>query len=353
MKKKNRMLISALSLMLCVTGCGEKNTNESSAEPTKVVASSGDVTQAVTTEEPATAEPTTQEPTTQEPTTQEPTTEEPTTQEPTTEKPVEYLFTKDTYPRVDGATAQYPMSIEIAMATMGLTKTEAEDFIKHNKTNQAYYNLIHGDADVIFVSEPSDDIIQQAKEAGVTFEMTGIGRDAFVFVTNEENPVDSLTLDQIRDIYSGKITNWKDVGGADKNIIPYQRPKNSGSQNLMEKMVMKDRPLMEAPSHMVPVGMDAVLELLTYENGPEALGYSVYLYAKELYVVENIKFMKIDGIAPNDRTIKSGEYPLSKVVYAVYRNDEPQDSPVRKLCEWLLTDEGQEAVVAGGYTSIR
>ena len=126
--------------MLCVTGCGEKNTNESSAEPTKAVASSGDVTQAVTTEEPATAEPTTQEPTTQEPTTQEPTTEEPTTQEPTTEKPVEYLFTKDTYPRVDGATAQYPMSIEIAMATMGLTKTEAEDFIKHNKSSTNSYN---------------------------------------------------------------------------------------------------------------------------------------------------------------------------------------------------------------------
>ena len=95
------------------------------------------------------------------------------------------------------------------MATMGLTKTEAEDFIKHNKTSQAYYNLIHGDADVIFVSEPSDDIIQQAKEAGVTFEMTGIGRDAFVFVTNEENPVDSLTLDQIRAIYSGKsMASW-------------------------------------------------------------------------------------------------------------------------------------------------
>ena len=358
MRRKNWMLISALSLMLSASGCAGKNTNESSEETKEVVASSDNVTQEVTTQESTTEEPTTQEltteePPTEEPTTQEPTTEEPVTEVPTTQEPIEYLFTKDTYPKVDGATAQYPMSIEIARATMGLSKTEAEDFITHNKTSTAYYNLIDGSVDVIFVSEPSDDIIQQAKEAGVTFEMTGIGRDAFVFVENEANPVDNLTLDQIRDIYSGKITNWKEVGGPDLEIIPYQRPKNSGSQNLMEKMVMKDTPLMDPPKQWVADGMDMVLDVLSYENGEAALGYSVYLYAKDLYVVENIKFLKIDGVAPNDQTIASGEYPLSKIVYAVYRNDEPEDSPVRKLCAWLLTDEGQEAVVAGGYTSIR
>ena len=206
---------------------------------------------------------------------------------------------------------------------------------------------------MIFVSEPSDDILKRAEEAGVTFEMCGIGRDGFVFVVNDQNPVQSLTLDQIRDIYTGKITNWKEVGGEDVNICAYQREQNSGSQNLMEKMVMNGQEMMEAPKSYYIDSMSGLIDqIAAFETSRSAIGYSVYLYAKDLYVKDNIKFLGIDGVIPSDATIASGEYPLSKIVYAVYRSDEPADSPVRKLCNWLLTEEGQEAVVAGGYTGI-
>ena len=352
----------AMSMMISLVGCGDKNTNESTpaAETTTEApaTTAAPATEAVTTAAPATtAAPVTEAPTTAAPTTEAPTTEAPT-QAPTTEAPTQapagdFLFTKDNYPKVDGATAQYPMSLEIAKATMGLTQEEAEEFIIHHTTKNAYYNLIDKTVDVIFVSEPSDDILKRAADAGVTFEMCGIGRDGFVFLVNEDNPVNSLTLDQIRDIYTGKITNWKEVGGEDVNICAYQREQNSGSQNLMEKMVMQGTEMMEAPKNYYIESMGGLIdEIASFENSRSALGYSVYLYAKEQYVKDNVKFLGINGVVPSDETIASGEYPLSKIVYAVYRSDEPADSPVRKLCNWLLTEEGQKAVVGGGYSGI-
>lgn len=284
-------------------------------------------------------------------------TDAPPTDAPTeTTVPPETLnLDKDTYPRVDGATAMRPMSVEIAKAVLGMTDEEADAFIVHNTTAQAYYNLIDGSCDVIFVSEPSDDILQRASDAGVEFEMIGIGRDGFVFVVNQDNPVQSLTVAQIQDIYTGKITNWREVGGEDLDIIAYQREQNSGSQNLMEKMVMQGLPMMEVPTELMIDSMAGLIDSVasSYENSRSAIGYSIYLYAKEQYVKDSIRFLSIDGVEPSDETIASGEYPLSKIVYAVIRADEPEDSSARQLVNWLLTDEGQQAVIAGGYTGIR
>ena len=186
--------------------------------------------------------------------------------------------------------------------------------------------------------------------------MVGIGRDGFVFVVNKENPVNSLTIEQIQNIYTGKITNWSEVGGEDTDIVAYQREPNSGSQNLMEKMVMKDLKMMTAPKDLEIDEMAGLIDSIAskeYSNSKQALGYSIYLYAKEQYVRDNIKFLSINDVYPTDETIANGTYPLSKVVYAIYRKDEPEDSNVRKLVNWLLTDEGQNVVEAGGYTKIK
>ncbi len=273
-----------------------------------------------------------------------------------TTKSKNLTFTKEEYPKVDGATAMLPMSIEIAKSVIGLSDSEAESFIFHNTTSKAYENLINKKADLIFVSEPSDDILNKAKEKGVEFEMVGIGRDGFVFVVNKENPVNSLTIEQIQNIYTGKITNWSEVGGEDTDIVAYQREPNSGSQNLMEKMVMKDLKMMTAPKDLEIDEMAGLIDSIAskeYSNSKQALGYSIYLYAKEQYVRDNIKFLSINDVYPTDETIANGTYPLSKVVYAIYRKDEPEDSNVRKLVNWLLTDEGQNVVEAGGYTKIK
>ena len=91
------------------------------------------------------------------------------------------------------------------------------------KSAKVYASLIKKKKDLIFVSEPSDDILKQAKEANVEFDMTGIGRDGFVFIVNKDNPVNSLTIEQIQKIYTGEITNWNQVGGNDEEIVAFQR----------------------------------------------------------------------------------------------------------------------------------
>lgn len=265
-----------------------------------------------------------------------------------------FSLTKEEYPKVDGATAMRPMSVEIAKAVIGMTDDEADNFIVHNTTAQAYQNLIDKKTDLIFVSEPSDDILNTAKNANVEFEMVGIGRDGFVFVVNKENKVESLTIEQIQKIYTGEITNWSEVGGENEEIVAYQREANSGSQNLMEKMVMKDLKMAEAPTELMISNMEGLIdEVASYSNSKSSIGYSIYLYAKEQYVKDSIKFLSINGIYPTDETIADGTYPLSKIVYAIYRKDESENSTVRQLVNWLLTEEGQKVVEAGGYTKIK
>lgn len=276
----------------------------------------------------------------------------------TPEVPDTFTMTEEEFPKVDGATAMLPMVGEITKAVLGYTDEQAQKYLDENtqgKSAKVYASLINREKDLIFVSEPSDDILKQAEDANVEFDMTGIGRDGFVFMVNKDNPVDSLTIEQIQKIYTGEITNWSQVGGNNEEIVAFQREQNSGSQNLMEKMVMKGAKMQDAPSELMIESMEGLIDSVdkNYDGGKSSIGYSIYLYAKEQYVKDNIKFLSIDGVYPSDETIANGTYPLSKIVYAVTRKDVPQDSSVRSLTKWLLTDEGQKVVVAGGYSRLQ
>lgn len=268
-----------------------------------------------------------------------------------------FTMTESEFPKVDGATAMLPMVGEITKSVLGYTDAQAQKYLDENtqgKSAKVYASLINKEKDLIFVSEPSDDILRQASEANVEFDNTGIGLDGFVFLLHKDNPVQSLTLDQIVKIYKGEITNWKEVGGDDAEIYAYQREPNSGSQNLMEKMVMKGEKMAEPKSSDLYIGsMSGLIDAVSNgENSKYAIGYSIYLYAKEQYVKDSTKFLKINGIEANDENITNKTYPLTKIVYAVTRKDVPEDSNTRKLIKWLLTPEGQKVVEAGGYVRL-
>lgn len=259
-------------------------------------------------------------------------------------------FDKKTYPKVDGSTATIPLSEAIACELLGLSKEDGKTFIKHNTTHNAYENLLSNQADIIFVTEPSKEELQMAKDKNIELEVIPIVKEAFVFLVNVENPINSLTSQQIKSIYQGKIKSWKEVGGQDKEIIPYQREQNSGSQTLMEQIVMKDLKIMEAPKKLVVVGMGELIESVAkYENSERALGYSVYYYARSMYNRDTIKLIAVDGIFPDNKSISTGKYPFTSAYYAVIRKSEKPDSPQRKLIEWILSEEGQKIAEAAGY----
>lgn len=264
-----------------------------------------------------------------------------------------YVFTKQNYPKIDSATAMYPLATEITKAVLNISNDEAKKLVLCSKTPEAYKNLINGKVDIIFLFGPSNEEVTSAQEKGFELEKTSIGKDAFVFINNKDNPIKTLKRGQLRDIYQGKITNWKEVGGTDNEIIAYQRPKNSGSQTLMEEF-MKGAILITPPTERVEQEMAGLVDVIAdYKASQKSLGYSVFYYANEMYANPNINFLKVDGILPSRESIKSGKYPLTKDVYAVIKSTEPKDSPVRKLIDFVLTDKGQVAVEKGGYVRIK
>ena len=254
------------------------------------------------------------------------------------------------YPRMDGSTANLPMMAEIMSQVCDITLEEAEELTTCTTTPRAWEQIVHGNADILLVYEAAEDTKAILDQSGVELEITPVGRDALVFINNEQNPVNDLTQAQLIDIYTGKITNWKDVGGEDLDIIPYQRVATSGSQSLFMKLLMKDVIPMDAPMELRPAEMGMLIdELARYNNEGNALGYSVFYYANYMYQQPGLQMIAVDGVQPSDETIADGSYPLLNEYYVVIRADEPEDSPARLLRDWILTEEGRAAIIEAGY----
>lgn len=259
-------------------------------------------------------------------------------------------FSLEEYPHVDGSTSMLPLSRALMMASTGVSAQEAELRISHSKTTLSFYALVSGEVDLLLVARPAQEAFDYAEDMGVELEMRPIGVDALVFLTSDKNPVDSLTQRQAVGIYTGAITNWKEVGGADAEIVAYQRNETSGSQVMMENVVMDGEPMMDAPVEYRPSEMGALVdEVASYRNSADAIGYSVYYYVTEMYLREGVKLLAIDGVAPSNETIASGEYPYTQYNYAVIRKDEREDSPARQLFDFLTTPEGKALMAAQGY----
>jgi len=277
------------------------------------------------------------------------------------------------YPRVDGSTSAHPMQMYIAckilevecrwmeaifsertlfpdnsIAPTGDAETVAN--IWHNGTHSAYVNLINKEADFIIVARmPSEDEIREAGVKSVKLDIRPIALDAFVFLAHVDNPVDSLTREQIRDIYTGKITSWFKLGGTG-TIHAYQRNRNSGSQELMDELVMRGARMIDAPD-MILESMVGPINAI--RDDPQGIGYSVFFYATFMLPDENVKLLGIDGVVPTSDTIASREYSLVTEVYAIVRGNMPINSTAVKLRDWLLTEEGQTAVEESGYVPIK
>jgi phosphate transport system substrate-binding protein len=255
---------------------------------------------------------------------------------------------------VDGSTLTIPFSEAVAAAVMGLPIEEARQYIFHNTTHNAYVNLIEGNADIIFVTPPSEEELAYAEKLGVELEVIPMLRDGFVFFVNENNPVNNVAFQDIVDIYSGKITNWKQLGGEDKVIIAYQREENSGSQTGMLKLVMKDTPMMEAPKELMIGDMGSIIDAVAiYDNDVAAIGYSYYYFVKSMWGDEHIKLLAVDGVEPNDETIGNNSYPIVSTTYMVLRSDEPEGSNARLLADWILSAEGQSVAEKSGYVPLK
>ena len=257
-------------------------------------------------------------------------------------------FTDDDYPKVDGSTSTKPLAKVLQEEFTGAENVE----ITHSKSHQSYLNLVDKKCDMILAVEPSQDEYAYAAGKGVTLEVEKVTNEGFVFFVNKRNPVESLTLQQIRDIYSGKITNWKEVGGQDAEIVAFQRNPDSGSQTGMLSLVMGDTPMMEPVKGTVADSMSEIVDVISaFDSGEYAIGYSYYYYANTMYLGENVKMIAVEGVKPNNTTIREGRYPLLTAYYAITRKGDASENTLN-LIQGILSERGQKAVQRAGYVPV-
>ena len=237
----------------------------------------------------------------------------------------------------DGSTACIPLMAQMLADTTGMDLEEAQSIISVSTTAYAWesFGLYNTDTKMLVVYEAPDSVKEELEAANVQLEQKPIGVDALVFIVNEDNPVTDLTQQQLRDIYAGKITNWKDVGGQDLDIVAFQRRSDSGSQTLFQKLLIQ--------------GGELVDSLAAYNNSANAIGFSVYYYIDQMYSQPGLRLLSVDGVMPSNDTLADGSYPLCNDFYAVIRPDAAADSPERQLYDWLDTEAGQACIKKAGY----
>lgn len=314
-------------------------------------------------------------------------------------KPKGLVLTPETYPRTSGSTSAEPLGVWVACRLLnkecrwpGATWGERRLYplksnaannknlmdiddtllkIRHYGTHGSYKNLITGQADLIYECRlPSEDERNLMQSHKVELDIRPVALDAFVFLRNRENPVTDLTLAQVRDIYTpgrdgkGMIANWNRVGGPDTEIHAYVRNRNSGSQETMQSLVMKERPILTGRSMTGMTMMGPFNHLLDDKSG---IGFSFYYYQRHMAprsdkpfprvvkqmdkepVAAYVDMFAINGVMPSRATIANRTYPLVTDVYVVTRKDLKADHPAAKLRDWLLTPEGQGIVGETGY----
>jgi phosphate transport system substrate-binding protein len=294
--------------------------------------------------------------------------------------PVE--ITPENYPRVDGSTSTEPLNILIACRLLGWRcewqpnlmgngiwqmvpnrEDAAEGFfgerVKSSQTHQSILHLIDGQTDLILSARKmSEDERAYAESAGVELLETPIALDALDFLVNRQNPVASLTADQIRDIYLGRKTHWNQLGGTDTAIRPFIRNANSGSQEMMKEIVMNHAGMPDwetgyTDDEVIPDMASVYREIA---DNPGGICFTPHYY-KEYIIRDAVgsaetKTLAIDGIHPDAGSIRDKTYPFVAEVYVSIRSDLDRSTTAYQMYEWLQTQAGQAVIAESGYVPI-
>ena len=244
-------------------------------------------------------------------------------------------------PVLDGAEGLYPLFSAFANAVYPESsvqfdgeKFSPESKLQMNNTLRSYKGVVDGTVDIAFNAAPSAEQLAYAKEKGVELEFVPIGKEAFVFIVNGSNPVDGLTVEQIRGAFSGEYTNWKEFGGENMPINPLQRLTGSGSQSTLLRF-MGDTEIKPNP--------------LGFLGSP--LGFTFRFYAEDVVRHGNVKLLSVNGVYPISENISNGSYPIVSDFYAVYDKSNPNPA-VKEMIDFILSEQGQNIVEKTGYSPL-
>lgn len=204
--------------------------------------------------------------------------------------------------------------------------------------------LIDGSTPLAMMSrEMKESEIKQAKEKGVNPKQIIIAYDCLTPVVNASNPITNITMAQLKDIYTGKATGWKNVGGADGNISVVSRDSSSGTFEYWGEHVLKKERVFARAQMQASNG--AVAQVVSKQKG--AIGYVGLAYAH----APGLKALTVDGVSASVENTLNGTYPISRGLY-LYTNGEPTGD-VAKLVNFILSDAGQKIVASVDYVPVK
>jgi phosphate transport system substrate-binding protein len=234
-----------------------------------------------------------------------------------------------------------------------LAELWAEEYMKANPGISVYADgggtatgveaLIKGEVDICTASRPINPgearrLVQRQGYLGFSIL---VAKDALSIYLHPENPVRNLTAAQVKDIYTGKISIWKEVGGKDAPIVLLSRSPNSGTYLYFQEHVLEEQPY--SPMIRTMPGTEAIAQAVA-EN-PDAIGYGGIAYG------QNLVHCKINGVAPSEANVRNDSYPISRYLY-LYTIKEPGGN-IKKFIDWVLSKDGQTAVKKIGYVPLR
>jgi len=215
-------------------------------------------------------------------------------------------------------------------------------------------SLINGTVDIANASRKiKEEEIDQAKSNGIEPVEHIIARDAIAVIVNPENPVSELTLKQISDIYSGKYSNWTEVGGDDRPIVRLSRETNSGTHVYFLETVLRlgnsdDKTLFSMDTLLLPSSEGIIAEL---RQNPNAIGYDGLGYVpKDLKVIAIAKEEGGPYVLPSIATVNDKSYPIARDLY-MYTDGEPTGL-IKEYLDWILSSEAQEIVAELGFVPV-
>ncbi|MBI5943135.1 MAG: phosphate ABC transporter substrate-binding protein [Chloroflexi bacterium] len=215
--------------------------------------------------------------------------------------------------------------------------------------------LINGTVDLANASRKiKDEEISEALSNGVTPVEHIIARDAIAVIVNPNNPVNELTLQQISDIYSGKYTNWTEVGGEDRPIVRLSRETNSGTHVYFLETVLRlgnkeDKTLFSTNTLLLPSSEGIISEV---RDNPNAIGYDGLGYVpKDLKMIAIAKEEGGAYVLPSIETVNDKSYAIARDLY-MYTNGEPAGI-INEYLDWILSDEAQKIVADLGFVPVK
>ncbi len=249
------------------------------------------------------------------------------------------------------------ISLKGSDTVLPLAQAESEEFMIENSGKSVTVTgggsgvgitaLIDGEVDIATASrEMKSEEIEAAKTNGINPVETTIAYDGISVIVNPQNPVTQLTFDQLRGIYNGSISNWKDVGGEDKEIVVISRDSSSGTYEYFKEEVLQEDEY-RADALTQPATGGIVGEVSQNTN---AIGYIGIAYLDD-----SVKALNLDSgngsEAPTSENILNGAYPLSRALY-FYTNGEPAGL-TKEFTDFVLSEKGQSLVTEVGYIPLK